>query len=89
MTKKTNSLSTIAFFAFLLACILSPSGANAQTRDLGLIKGHVTDAQGKAVAGADVKLENKRPTFSAQLRLARMVTTLSMAFRSPANTRSL
>ncbi len=56
MTKKTNSLSTIAFFAFLLACILSPSGANAQTRDLGLITAHLTDALGKAVAGADVNL---------------------------------
>lgn len=56
MTKK---LSTLVLFIFAVSILLFPFGASAQTRDLGLIKGHVVDAQNKAVAGADVKLEDK------------------------------
>ena len=60
MTKK---LSTLTLFVFAVSILLFPFGASAQTRDLGLIKGHVVDAQNKAVAGADVKLEDKSTKF--------------------------
>jgi Carboxypeptidase regulatory-like domain/TonB dependent receptor len=60
MTKK---LSTLTLFIFAISIPLFPFGTSAQTRDLGLIKGHVADAQGKAVPGADVKLEDKSTKF--------------------------
>jgi outer membrane receptor protein involved in Fe transport len=49
----------IRVISFILGAFLAVGIAGAQTRDLGLIKGHVNDAQGGAVANADVKLENK------------------------------
>lgn len=63
MTNKTKTIHTFGILTALITLLFAPSFAGAQTRDLGLIKGHVTDAQGGAVVGADVKLENKATGF--------------------------
>ena len=83
MTKK---LCTLTLFIFAISILLFPFGASAQTRDLGLIKGHVVDAQGKAVPGADVKLEDKSTKAERDTaRLAPTANTLSADFPLAAN----
>jgi len=48
-----------ALFAFLGACLLlMPAVGVAQTRDLAALQGHVQDAQGGAIPGAEVSLKN-------------------------------
>lgn len=56
--------NALTVFAVLITLFLAMSASTfAQTRDLGAIKGQVRDAQGGAVAGADVKLENPATGF--------------------------
>lgn len=54
-----KSIIRLAVLVFAVAALFLPPRANAQTRDLAEVHGHVQDAQDKAVAGAQVTLTNK------------------------------
>ena len=47
---------TFATLCMFVVLILSATVLRAQTRDLAALEGHVLDEQGKAIAGAQVKL---------------------------------
>jgi hypothetical protein len=68
MTNKTKPIQLLSFLIALIALLFLPSFVGAQTRDEGLIKGHVQDSQGGAVAGADVKLENRATGYNASTK---------------------
>jgi outer membrane receptor protein involved in Fe transport len=59
MIKRIGIFCATTFLAAILSVLLLPLMTNAQTRDLGAIKGQVRDAQGGAIADAAVKLTNK------------------------------
>src|ERR1022692_1209042 len=59
MIKRIGIFCATTFLAAILSVLLLALMTNAQTRDLGAIKGQVRDAQGGAIADAAVKLTNK------------------------------
>src|SRR5580704_1782684 len=68
MTNKTKTIQSLGVLIAAIVLLFAPQFASGQTRDEGLIKGHVQDAQGGAVVGADVKLENKATGFEASTK---------------------
>src|SRR5438105_4092165 len=59
LSRRSESMKTINILAISLACLILAVSAFGQNASTGALTGNVTDSNGAAVAGAQVKIVNE------------------------------